>query len=106
MFGLGTLLVFVLMGLTLGLVGIFDRHPVFGFPMRWWIRGAVAGFLFTLMYILLSHDSLEVIMQSNIVSWTGLSSPFWTLIDGVIIGLFMGYMETKFAGQGSNLPLK
>lgn len=106
MFGFGTLITFVLMGLTLGLMGMFDYHPIFGFKMRWWIRGAVAGFLFTLMYILLSHDSLEVIMQSNIVSWTGLSSPFWTLIDGVIIGLFMGYMETKFAGQGSNLPLK
>jgi len=106
MFGFGTLITFVLMGITLGLMGMFDHHPIFGFKMQWWIRGAVAGFLFTLMYILLSHDSLEVVMQSNVVSWTGLSSPFWALIDGVTIGLFMGYMETKFAGQGSSLPLK
>ena len=105
MFGIGTLMVFILMGLTLGLVGMFDRHPVFGFTMRWWIRGMVAGFLFTLMYILLGYSSLEVIMESSIVSWMGLSSPFWALIDGTLIGLFMGWMETKFAGEGSSLPL-
>ncbi|QSH39674.1 hypothetical protein JXR01_01545 [Candidatus Kaiserbacteria bacterium] len=105
MFGFGTLLVFILMGLTLGLVGMFDTHPIFGFTMRWWIRGAVAGFLFTLMYILLGYSSLEVVMESNVVAWMGLSSPFWVLIDGTLIGLFMGWMETKFAGEGSSLPL-
>ncbi len=106
MFGLGTLITFVMMGLTLGLVGMFDRHPIFGFKMTWWKRGAVAGFIFTLMYLLLSYDSMNVIMQSNLVSWTGLSSPFWALIDGTIIGLIMGWAETKFAGEGSALPLK
>ncbi|MFC1614985.1 hypothetical protein ACFL22_00300 [Patescibacteria group bacterium] len=105
-FGFGTLMLFVMMGLTLGLVGMFDRHPIFGYKMRWWIRGTVAGFLFTLIYILLGYDSIEVIMKSNIVSWTGLSSPFWALIDGVVLGLFMAWMETKIAGEGSNLPLK
>ncbi len=106
MFGFGTLLTFMLMGLTLGTMGMFDYHPVFGFKMRWWIRGAVAGFLFTLMYILLGYESLQILIQSNLVSWTGLTSPFWALIDGVMIGLFMGWMETKFAGEGSSLPLK
>lgn len=106
MFGFGTLITFVMMGFTLGLVGMFDYHPVFGFKMRWWIRGPVAGFIFTLMYILLSYETLEVIMQSNIVSWMGLSSPFWALLDGITIGLIMGWMETKFAGEGSSLPLE
>lgn len=106
MFGFGTLLLFVMMGATLGLVGIFDTHPIFGFKMRWWNRGAVIGFIFTLLYVLLSYESIQVIMQSNVVAWTGLISPFWVLLDGVLIGLFMGWMETKFAGEGSNLPLK
>ncbi len=106
MFGFGTLILFVMMGFTIGLVGMFDRHPILGFKMRWWIRGSVAGFIFTLMYILLSYSSLEVIMQSSLVSWVGLSSPFWCLIDGMVIGLLMAYMETKFAGEGSQLPLE
>ena len=106
MFGFGTLITFVMMGFTLGLVGIFDYHPILGFKMRWWMRGSVMGFIFALMYILLSYETMEVIMESNIVSWMGLNSPFWALIDGVSIGLFMGWMETKFAGEGSNIPLK
>jgi hypothetical protein len=106
MFGFGTLLVFVLMGAMIGFMGQFDRHPVLDFKMTWWMRGAVVGFVFMLMYILLSYASLETIMQSNIVSWMGLSSPFWALIDGVIIGALMGFIETKVAGDGPMLPLK
>ncbi len=106
MFGFGTLITFVMMGFTLGLVGMFDYHPILGFKMRWWLRGAVAGFIFTLMYILLGYDSINIIMQSNLVSWMGFSSPFWVLIDGTCIGLIMGYAETKFAGEGSTLPLE
>ncbi|PCI30677.1 hypothetical protein COB52_01150 [Candidatus Kaiserbacteria bacterium] len=106
MFGFGTLITFVLMGLTIGMVGMFDYHPIFGFRMRWWLRGAFLGFFFTLMYILLGYESLQILIQSSLVSWTGLTSPFWALIDGTMIGLFMGWMETKFAGEGSNLPLR
>ena len=106
MFGFGTMLTFILMGMFIGLVGMFDYHPIFGFKMRWWIRGSVAGFLFMLMYILLSHSSLEVVMQSTLVSWTGFASPFWALIDGTVLGAIIGLLETKIAGEGSNLPLE
>ncbi len=105
-FGLGTILLFVLMGLTLGLVGIFDRHPIFGFKMHWWIRGPVVGFLFTLAYILLSYDSIVALLQSPLLSWMGFYSPFWVLIDGTLIGLLIGWAETHFAGEGSELPLQ
>lgn len=105
-FGFGTLITFVMMGFTLGLVGMFDYHPVLGFKMRWWIRGAVAGFIFTLMYILLSYETIAVLMQSDLVAWTGLTSPYWALVDGVSIGLIMGWLETKIAGEGSSLPLE
>ena len=105
-FGFGTLIMFILMGMFIGMIGMFDYHPIFGFKMRWWIRGAVAGFLFMLMYILLGYASLEVVMASTLVSWTGLSSPFWALIDGTVIGLVIGLLETKIAGEGSHLPLE
>lgn len=105
-FGLGSLMMFVLMGVFLGFVGIFDRHPVFGFKMSWQLRGTVVGLIFMLMFVLLSYENLEVIMQSSLVSWMGLESPFWALLDGVFIGLLMGYAETKFAGEGPDLPLK
>jgi len=106
MFGLGTVVMFAMMGVMIGFMGQYDRHPLFDFAMPWYVRGGVVGFIFMLMYVLLSYDSVSVVMQSSVVSWTGLVSPFWTLIDGVVIGMAMGYIETKFAGEGGDLPLK
>lgn len=106
MFGLGTLLMFTMMGAVTGFMGVFDRHPMLEFKMPWWFRGGAIGLFFMLMYILLSYETFQVIMDSSLVSWTGLSSPFWALIDGTCIGMLMGYIETKFAGEGPKLPLK
>lgn len=106
MFGLGTLVMFVLMGATTGFMGIFDRHPMLEFKMPWWIRGTLVGATFMLMYVLFTYETLELVMESTLVSWMGLTSPFWALLDGIFIGGFMGFVETKFAGEGSKLPLK
>jgi hypothetical protein len=105
-FGFGTLIMFMFMGIMIGFMGQFDRHPLFDFKMKWWMTGAVIGFLFTLMYVLLGYDSLADIIQSAALSWMGLTSPFWTLVDGIIIGVTMSWAETKFAGEGSDLPLR
>lgn len=105
LFGLGTLLMFVLMGATTGFMGIFDRHPALSFKMPWWLRGGLVGLFFTLMYVLLSYDSINIVMQSNLVSWMGLTSPFWALLDGIVAGMLMGYVETRFAGEGKDLPI-
>lgn len=105
MFGLGTLLMFVLMGAMTGFMGLYDRHPAFSFKMPWWVRGGATGLGFMLMYVLFTYNSIEIIMSSAYVSWMGLESPFWALLDGITIGAFMGYVETKFAGEGKDLPL-
>jgi len=105
-FGLGSLVMFFLMGAMIGLIGIFDRHPVFKFKMRWWLRGPALGLLFMLMYVLLSYQNLQFVMQSPLVNWTGLSSPFWALLDGLWIGGLMGWIETSVAGEGSDLSLE
>lgn len=106
MFGLGTLVMFILMGVMTGFMGVFDRHPALDFTMTWWLRGGIVGFSFMLMYVLFTYEALELVMQSSLVSWMGLSSPFWALLDGICIGAFMGFVETKVAGEGPNLPVK
>lgn len=106
MFGLGTLLMFVLMGVMTGFMGIIDRHPMFDFSMPWYFRGPMVGVSFMLMYVLFTYSSLDLIMQSSLVSWMGPESPFWALLDGLFIGGLMGGIETKFAGEGEDLPVK
>lgn len=105
-FGIGTLLMFTMMGAMIGFVGIYTRHPLIDMQLPWWLRSSAIGFAFMLMYVLLAYDTIEVVMQSSLVTWTGLESPYWALIDGIIYGLLMGYITTKFAGEGENLPLR
>jgi hypothetical protein len=105
MFGLGTLIMFVLMGALTGFMGIFDRHPMIDFKMPWWFRGPLVGATFLLMYVLFTYDTMELMMQSSLVSWIGLKSPFWAILDGIFIGGLMGFVETKLAGEGKDLPL-
>jgi len=102
----GTLIFFVMLGFTIGFVGIFDYHPIFGIKMRWWLRGIVGGFIFGLMYIFTGYESIDTIMKSDLMSNFGCSSPFWALTDFIIAGLIMAFCETKFAGEGSKLPLE
>lgn len=97
---------FILMGVMTGFMGIFDRHPALDFTMSWWLRGGIVGFSFMLMYVLFTYETLELIMQSSLVSWMGFVSPFWALLDGIFIGAVMGLIETKFAGEGPSLPVK
>ena len=105
-FALGTVMMIALMSIMIAFVGQFDRHPVFKFKMHWYLRGPFIGFVFTLMYLLLSYSTWDIIMQSPLISWMGLVSPFWVLIDGMVIGAILAFLETTFAGEGSDLPLK
>ena len=105
-FGFGVILLFIMMGFTIGFVGIFDTHPILKFKMHWWIRGIVGGSIFALILILLGYNTIEQIMGSDLMLKLGFSSPFWLLLDGAIIGLIISYLETKIAGEGSKLPLK
>ena len=102
-FGLGLWLFYIMLGVFIAFFGIMDHHPLLKFPMPWWFRGVFAGLIMHLMLILLAHGELIFIIEK--MHTFGLSSPWWALIDGVIIGLIMSWAETKFAGEGA-LPLE
>jgi hypothetical protein len=105
-FRIGFLLLIVIMGAMIGFIGMFTRHPLFPIiTMSWWLRGPSVGILFFLVLILLAKDSLLPFMSLDIVTWMGLTSPYWALIDGAILGGLIGFITTKICGEG-NLPLK
>ncbi len=102
-FGLGLWLFYILMGVLTGLMGIMDHHPMFKFKMPFWFRGIVIGLSMHLMLILVTYDQMAALTVAFDVF--GMQAPWWCLIDGAILGLIMGWVETKFAGEG-NLPLE
>lgn len=97
-FSYGLWLFYILMSLTIAVMGIFIRHPIFRFPMRWWMRGAVIGAIYHLLLVLLAYDIVMEMMQLPIVTWLGLTSPFWVLLDGIVIGMIVGGVTTKVVG--------
>ncbi len=103
-FLLGLWAFYMLMSVNIGLMGIFTKHPILGFRMYYWLRGPLLGTAYHLMLVLLAYNEIASIMTLPAFAWFGLSSPFWILIDGAILGLIIAWVATKFVGEG-NLPI-
>lgn len=105
-FKLGFLLLMVTMGAMIGFIGIYKHHPLFpAINMPWWLRGSSIGMLFMLILVLLAKDQMVPLMSLDIVAWTGLTSPYWILLDGAFLGALTGFLTTKISGEGQ-LPLQ
>ncbi len=105
-FKIGFLLLIMMMSVMIGLFGVFSEHPMFpGWRLTWWTRGPLLGALFFLILVLLAKDELGPFMSLDIVAWTGLTSPYWAILDGVFLGGLIGYITTKLCGEG-DLPVK
>lgn len=97
-FGFGLILFYVILGLLTGFAGTMKHHPYFGFPVSWWFRGSVMGLLMHTMLVLVAYDQIANIAES--INLFGMISPWWALLDGVILGMIMAYFETSLAGEG------
>ncbi len=105
MYSFGMVLMFTLMGLTIAFAGTLDRVPVMRVKANWWVYGPFLGAVYMLMFVLLTYSTTALFLKSAILSWAGLSSPFWCLIDGAIIGAIIAFVTKRLAGEGSSLPM-
>lgn len=104
MFRAGLLLMYAIMSMFIGLMGIFTTHPIFGFKMNFWMRGIVLGFIFHVMLVFLAHSQIATLMEVPFIAWFGFTSPFWILIDGMVYATVISWAGVHFAGEG-NLPV-
>lgn len=72
----GILLWYTTLGAIIGVFGVFTYHPVLKLPMPWWFRAPLLG-----------ADGI-------------LTSPFWFAAEGALVGLVIGYVATRFGGEG------
>jgi hypothetical protein len=105
LFNLGIWLLSILMGITIGLVGVFAVHPVFGFRLPFYVRGAVVGASFFLLLPLLAMSEMAGLMQLEFVQWFGLTSPWWVVLEGAVWGTLIGWLATMWGGEGP-LPVQ
>ena len=91
---------YVTVGAVIGMFGVFTWHPILRLPMPWWIRAPAIGAWLNFVLALFIHDLLAEMMVHVFGENGALSSPFWFVADGAVIGLLIGYLATRFGGDG------
>ncbi len=102
MFRLAILCWYTTVGAMIGVFGVFSYHPMLHLPMPWWFRSTWIGGWMNFVLVLFIHDELAPMMKAVLGENTAFSSPFWLVLEGVIIGLIIGYFSTRFGGEGKD----
>ena len=96
----GILLWYPTVGAIIGVYGVFTRHPVLQLPLPWWFRAPLIGAWMNFVLTFFAFDTLRTLLQSMFHDIPALTSPFWFVLEGAIVGLVIGYFATKFGGEG------
>jgi hypothetical protein len=89
----------VLIGLVVFLAGTFTSHPILGFKLHSWLRGAAMGALVSLPIAfgaLVDPSTLPAEITATFVFWA-------TVGSGAIYGLIIDLIATKIGGEGKAL---
>ena len=96
----GFLFWYITFGAFIGIVGLFDRHPILKFPMPWWLRAPLLGAWLNLVLTMVAYEKLQQIMLVVMGSDSTFTSPFWFVLEGAAIGLLIGFFATRYGGEG------
>lgn len=100
MFRWGILLWYPTLGAVIGIFGVFTYHPVLHLPMPWWFRAPWVGAWFNLVLTLFAYDDMKIYMVALVGEDSVFSSPFWFVLEGAVIGLLIGFLATRYGGEG------
>lgn len=96
----GVLLWYSTLGAIIGVFGVFTYHPILKLPLLWWFRAPLIGAWMNFVLTFFAYDAMQAIMLSLFGEKGILTSPFWFVAEGAVIGLIMGYLATRFGGEG------
>ena len=96
----GFLLWYTTLGAIIGMFGVFTWHPVLKLPMPWWVRDPFIGAWMNFVLTFFAYDMLKQAMEAIFGLDGVLSSPFWFVAEGAVVGLIIGYVATRFGGEG------
>ena len=99
-FRIGILFWYATVGAIIAVYGVFTWHPVLRLPMPWWIRAPIIGAWMNLLLVLLASQELTAMMLAALGGAPALTSPYWLVLEGAIVGLIIGFFCTRFGGEG------
>ncbi len=96
----GILLWYTTLGAIIGMFGVFDYHPILKMPMPWWVRAPFLGAWMNFVLTFFAYDTMKDMLVAMFGAEGTLTSPFWFTLEGAIVGLLIGYLATRFGGEG------
>jgi hypothetical protein len=96
----GILLWYMTVGAIIGVFGVYTRHPILNFPMPWWFRAPILGAWMNFVLTFFAYDTMGEVLVIMFGEQGVMTSPFWFTAEGAIIGLVIGYVATRFGGEG------
>ena len=96
----GILFWYTTVGAVIGVFGVFTWHPILKLPMPWWIRSTVIGAWMNFVLTFFAYNDMKDIMVHSFGTNGMLSSPFWFVLEGAMVGIIIGYFATRFGGEG------
>ncbi len=96
----GILLWYTTLGAIIGMFGVFTWHPILKVPMPWWLRAPVLGAWMNFVLTFFAYDTMKDMLVAMFGPDGILASPFWFALEGALFGLLVGYLATRFGGEG------
>lgn len=98
----GILLWYPTLGAAVALVDMVedDALPV---PVPWWLRAAVVGAWLNFIATLLVYDMMAAFMAAAFGAAGEHLSPYWFVAEGAAAAVLIGYLVTRFGGDGRGI---
>ncbi len=96
----GVLRWYTTLGAIIGMFGVFTAHPVLELPMPWWVRAPFLGAWMNFVLTFFAYDTMKDMLVAMFGVDGALASPFWFTLEGALVGLLIGYLATRFGGEG------
>lgn len=96
----GVLLWYTTIGAIIGVFGVYTRHPILNLPMPWWFRAPILGAWMNFVLTFFAYDTMREVMVGMFGDQGVMTSPFWFTAEGAVVGLVIGYVATRFGGEG------
>ncbi len=89
------------LGGVVGISNVVVREPVTNLPLPWWFRAPLISAWLCLMVVLFAGDRVQKLVCVVHVSNGVLTSPYWFVVDGIIVGIVAGVISTRTASLWS-----
>jgi hypothetical protein len=95
----GILLWYTTFGAIIGVFGVIDRGISFKFPA--YFSGILIGAWLNFVLVFFAYEKMSEMLRQ--LRFMEMSSPWWFVLEGALIGLLIDLVATKYGGEGKDI---